>query len=258
MTTPVNLLPVQGVVLGIDVGMSTQRQSTAVCCLQWTETTISWHIARCIATDEARQATIDDLTAQHETLLAVAIDGPLGPHLQPITQYRQAERALTKGFQPLIGKPGAPHVPVGKQLNQHATACAQAVINTGKLAKAQHPQAIHPLAIVESFPSSFMGMLLEDPQALQGITRANRSDQFFKTLVANGAFTAVLQHCLPNQTLEHPIIINNHDDRTAFVCALAAVGLVANDYTAVGDAMGWILLPSATLIKPWARALLLG
>lgn len=47
--------------------------------------------------------------------------------------------------------------------------------------------------------------------------------------------------------------ITNHDDRAAFVCAITALGVVAGDFTAVGDKSdGWILLPRRAFVQNWA------
>jgi len=41
------------------------------------------------------------------------------------------------------------------------------------------------------------------------------------------------------------------------ICALTALSIAANDYTAVGDANGWIVLPPRDLIASWAWPLLI-
>ena len=50
-----------------------------------------------------------------------------------------------------------------------------------------------------------------------------------------------------------PTALTDHDERAAFVCALTALCVAANDYTAVGDHDGWIILPPYPLLQPWAR-----
>jgi hypothetical protein len=83
-----------------------------------------------------------------------------------IGRYRLAEQILTRGLRPLIGKPGQASAPVGQRLNQHANECARIVLDTGKLGKATHDHAIHELAVVEAFPTSFLGVLIEKPSEL--------------------------------------------------------------------------------------------
>jgi hypothetical protein len=62
-----------------------------------------------------------------------------------------------------------------------------------------------------------------------------------------------VQHCLPGRSLiRHPSEVTNHDDRAALVCALTALCVTVEDYTAVGDEDGWIILPPASLVQGWA------
>jgi hypothetical protein len=46
--------------------------------------------------------------------------------------------------------------------------------------------------------------------------------------------------------------VRNHDDRAALVCAITALAIAAGDFTAVGDADGWIALPPRSFVQPWA------
>jgi predicted RNase H-like nuclease len=48
--------------------------------------------------------------------------------------------------------------------------------------------------------------------------------------------------------------LTNHDDRAALICALTALSVAADDFTAVGDADGWIVLPPRPFVRSWARA----
>jgi len=45
--------------------------------------------------------------------------------------------------------------------------------------------------------------------------------------------------------------IRDHDDRAAFACALTALCVAAGQFTAVGDADGWIILPPRAMIPDW-------
>lgn len=242
-------LPASGAVLGIDVGCSPVRRSSAVCRLDWDATTVRWTIERFRATEAERVATIGRLADR--PLLAAAFDGPLRRGLDEIGAYRRAERLLTLGFQPRIGKPGASNSPVGRLLNTHANLCARAVLVTGVVAPATHAQAIDDRAIVEAFPSAWLGMLIAEPEVLAA-TRANRSDRFYRHLAQAGVLDAVLAHLLPGRSAPAFDATTDHDERAALICALTALGLAAGDYAAVGDAQGWIILPPPALIRPWA------
>jgi hypothetical protein len=189
-------------------------------------------------------------------LAAAAFDGPLRQGLDIIGRYRAAERMLTRRLQPFIGKPGQSSAPVGMLLNEHANACAQIVLDRCDLAPAEQDIRIHDKAVAEAFPSAFLGLLIDDPVALNA-RRGDRSDTFYLHLAASGGTARLLRHLLSNRSLRDPLTtVTNHDDRAALVCALTALCVAAGDYTAVGDEDGWIVLPPASLQPAWARALL--
>jgi hypothetical protein len=119
-----------------------------------------------------------------------------------------------------------------------------------------HDHAIHPLAIVEAFPSSFLGLLIEDPAGLRA-RRRDRSDSFYVHLAQSSGLPVLIRHLLPNRRLVMPFeTITHHDDRAAVVCSLTALCVAAHDYTVVGDQDGWIVQPPRSLIRPWAWAIL--
>ena len=65
-------VPSESSLLGVDAGRSTERKSSAVCCLAWDEHRADWHICRFRAHEEEREQTIR-WTAGDRPLLAVAI-----------------------------------------------------------------------------------------------------------------------------------------------------------------------------------------
>jgi hypothetical protein len=80
---------------------------------------------------------------------------------------------------------------------------------------------------------------------------------FFQHLTANGSLQLLLAHLLTERELALPLQdVTNHDDRAALVCALTALSVAAGDFTAVGDADGWIVLPPRRFLRSWARAAL--
>lgn len=250
------MLKAEGRVLGVDVGCSPSVKTSAVCRLEWTERTITWTIARFRAIEVERVAVITQVAGSSQAS-AAAFDGPLRRGLDIIGRYRSAERMLTRRLQPLIGKPGQSSSPVGKVLNQHANACAEAVMRHCDLAPADHDVRIHDRAIVEAFPSAFLGLMIEDPAALNA-RRGDRSDTFYQHLVQTGGLEGLLDHLLPGRALVASMAsITNHDDRAALTCALTALCVAAGRYTAVGDSEdGWIILPPLDLMPAWACALL--
>lgn len=247
--------PPDGSVLGIDIGCSPTRRSSAVCRLDWDGITVTWRIERFRAVEPERTEVIRKV-AGSVNLIAAAFDGPLRSGLDLIGRYRVAERMLTRRLQPLIGKPGQSSAPVGKLLNDNANLCARIVLESSGLGEASHTTQIHDKAIVEAFPSSFLGVMIEQPQAL-GARRGDRSDTFFQHLAGAGVFHKLVEHCLPGRSLAvHPSTVTNHDDRAALVCALTALCVASDDFVAVGDEDGWIVLPSLPFVQPWALELL--
>lgn len=243
------LIETIGSVIGIDVGCSPSRRSSAICRLDWTSSRVSWEITRFRASEPEREETICALVAGHR-IAAAAFDGSLRRGFDIIGRYRTAERMLTRRLRPLIGKPGQSSTPLGKTLNHHANACVRHVLDHADLADAQHAVAIDAKAVVEAFPSSFLGLMINDPAALAA-RRGDRSDIFFRHLAANGGLGAVIEHCLPGKRFAaDPGDIVNHDDRAAFVCALTALCIAVDHYSAVGDDIdGWIILPPPQFIQ---------
>ena len=160
---------------------------------------------------------------------------------------------LTRRLQPKIGKPGQASAPVGKRLNAAANLCVNVVLEKCQIATATHVTRIDQKAIVEAFPTAFMGVMLRDPRSLP-TSRNNRSDIFFQHLIATDALEYLITCLLPGRSLVDRLdAITNHDDRAALVCALTALSVAAGDYTAVGDSDGWIILPPHRFVRSWAR-----
>lgn len=247
-------LPPTGSVLGIDVGCSPTRRSSAACRLDWNEHSISWRVVRFRAIEPERTTAIADVIGDSDILCA-AFDGPLRGDLAVIGRYRTAERLLTRRFQPFIGKPGQASAPIGRLLNEHANACARAAMGQKRIGPATHRHAIHGSAIVEAFPSSFLGVLIAEPRQLNA-RRGDRSDTFYQHLSNSGGLQALLERLLPGRAPAPFELVANHDDRAAVVCALSALCVAAGDYTVVGDEDGWVVLPPRALIQDWAWELL--
>ncbi|MCJ8519720.1 hypothetical protein ABID21_002553 [Pseudorhizobium tarimense] len=182
--------------------------------------------------------------------MAAAFDGPIRRGFEIIGRYRRAERMLTRRLRPLIGKPGQSSAPVGKLLNLHANTCVGHVVRHADLCSSRHDLAIDEKALVEAFPSSFLGMMIADPERLAA-RRGDRSDTFYKHLATEGVLALLISHCLPGRQLASNLAaVVNHDDRAAFVCALTALCVAKGDFVAVGDDDGWIILPPKNFIAP--------
>ena len=244
-------LPPMSAVLGVDVGFSPTRRSSAVCRLSWDAHGVGWAIRRFRALPEDREDAILAVTGTGR-IEAAAFDGPLQTGFEIIGRYRLAERMLTRRLGRRIGKPGQANAPVGKSLNAAANDCVGVVLRGCDLAPAAHAVRIDDRAVVEAFPSAFLGVMLPDPTVLAAV-RADRSDVFYRHLAELGALYSLLAHLLPGRGLADPLLgVTNHDDRAALVCALTALCVAAGDYVAVGDGDGWIVLPSRKFIADWA------
>lgn len=244
-----------GAVIGIDVGCSPNRRSSAICRLEWSAESVSWQITRFRAAEPERAQAIERL-AGGGPVLAVAFDGPIRRGFEIIGRYRTAERMLTRRLRPLIGKPGQSSAPVGRLLNQHANECVRHVLAYAELSPAGHGVAIDEKALAEAFPSSFLGMMIENP-AQVAARRGDRSDIFYQHLTASGVLRALIAHCLPGRVLAQDLgSVINHDDRAALVCALTALCVASGDFVAVGDDDGWIILPPKRFIQSAQWALL--
>jgi hypothetical protein len=121
------------------------------------------------------------------------------------------------------------------------------------VAAASHVGAVHRLAVVEAFPSSFMGMMLDGPD-WPVVRRGDRSDVYFELLAGQGRLAEQMALLLPGRRASQAFgEVRNHDDRAGLICAMTALGVAADCYVAVGDAEGRIVLPPAALLAPWAR-----
>lgn len=207
------------------------------------------------ALEPERGNAIATVTAGRE-IVAAAFDGPIRRGFDAIDRYRTAERMLTRGLRPLIGKPGQSSSPVGRLLNKHANECVRHVVRHSKLHPARHGVPIDDMALVEAFPSSFLGMMIADPGRLAA-RRGDRSDTFYQHLSTAGVLSALLEHCLPGRQLTGSLSgVTNHDDRAALVCAISALCVAVGDFVAVGDEDGWIILPPRRFIQPAQWSLL--
>lgn len=244
-------LPASGSVLGIDVGWSLQAASSGICRLDWDGETIDWTVQHFTGHPEARMASLSAV-AGDKMLLAVGLDGPLRGDLAVIDRYRLAERVLSqRAIASRISQPGSSRSPVGRLLNHHTNQFASMLVDRGGVAEARHPHPVHRLALFEAFPTSFLGLMLDD---VEKGPRQQRSDRYYLALVENGTLARLLAHHLPGRRLGSALLaVRNHDERAALICAISALGVARQDYVCVGDADGWIILPPPSFIAAWAR-----
>ena len=242
-----SLLQMRGAVFGVDVGFSAKRRSTGLCLLTWDESSVDLHLRRTTADPVRRRTALQELLAWDSPPLTVALDGPLTNGLRRVRRYRVAEALLSHGVFQKRGKPGQTSSPVGLRLHEHATALAELILEEEAaggcvLASARHREPIHPLAIVEAFPSQFLAALV-DESGLPAIHR-DASDRYWDCCLAAGHLKRLIDAWLPGRVVPDLCVFTNHDDRAAIVCALTALAVAHGDAVAVGDAEdGDIILP---------------
>jgi hypothetical protein len=151
-----------GSVIGIDVGCSPTRRSSAICRLDWSVSTISWKIVRFRAVEPEREKAIAQV-ADGRRIVAAAFDGPIRRGFDVIGRYRTAERMLTRRLHSLVGKPGQSSAPVGRLLSHRANECVRYLVTHCVVQDARHGVPIDQRALVEAFPNSFLGMMIEEP-----------------------------------------------------------------------------------------------
>ena len=247
-----NLMNVPGSVLGIDVGWSQKRRSSAVCRLFWDDRQIDWKVERFRATPSERENAISRVAGQSE-LHAVAIDGPLRRGFDSIGHYRSAERLLGRGeLRKRIGKPGQSSSPNGEKLNEQANESAVLVKRCCRVHDVRHQVQIDDRAIAEAFPTTFLGVMIECPERLPN--RGSRSDRYFAHLAERQCLDRFVERLLDGRKWSNePCEVKNHDDRAALVCALTALSVAMGEFTAVGDDEdGWIILPPRWAFVGWA------
>jgi predicted nuclease with RNAse H fold len=238
------------VALGIDIGFSKTSASTGIC-------VISANHKQPIRT--AHVTTAQTLPAVRRLLAGerpttISIDGPLvsmkskgGALFQLVNHYRECEKNLSGGIFQKRCKPGPTNCPRGQGLHRQATMVAETM-------SVEHPTA----AIWESFPNAFLGVMMPDAVFRRKIRRGIKSDIFWQQGLRRGILGRLVDslydeqgHALPRRWRQ----IKNHDQRAAFICALAARAAELGMATHIGNGLdGRIVLPSGEFIQPWAKA----
>lgn len=258
-----------GLVLGVDVGWAAKKKTMGACALEWSTDMVS---VRSIRLGTKDLEGIERLSPE-KPIQAIAVDGPIRGRLDEIGIYRDAEMMLTRGFGARIGKPGQASSGNGKKLNAAANSVVSRILSTNRVSSAVHSARIHERAIVEAFPTSFLGVMLQDRAAP---AHGARSDAYFLHLLGpnSGSSPAptsdqllgLLHRILPGRRLSstHLGNVRDHEERAAVICALTALCVAARKYVAVGDRVnGYIVLPpraetGQSGLQPWAWKLLEG
>lgn len=238
-----HLLPQSGAVLGGDVGWSEKSRTSAACYLEFDLDGASVETRRFTAQRTDLEQSLCVLV-RHRPLLTAAFDGPFRRDLDQIGVYRRAEKVLTLRLAPHIGKPGQSNSGNGVKLNGAANAFVKAALRMGCIAEARYSAVVHPRAVAEAFPTSFLGVMLAEGFREP---RKARSDSYFERLTTDprgDRLAGLVTRLLPGRPLRNALrSFRNHDDRAAIVCAITALCVAVRRYAAVGDDNGYIILP---------------
>jgi hypothetical protein len=237
--------------LGIDVGFSTNRATTG--------------IARLAADGAVRVGHATTAWSQRRKLVGAepadvaAIDAPYTR--APPAEPRACERALTLGAFQRRCKPALSHVPgTGRALRAAGRATARQL---RRMAPARPLGAAFPRVdgsnVVEAFPNAFLGVCLPDAAwaVRPSLRRGQKFDWLYAAWLRLDLFRP-LTHAIGLPQLDGLLDACtrnvHHDERAALVCLLTAAGVKNGRYTAVGDsAGGHLFLPPWPCWAAWAR-----
>jgi hypothetical protein len=190
----------------------------------------------------------------------VAIDGPIIPKGQDVTQTRSVERLFAKGLFQTRCKPGMSHVRgTGIRLRQEAGKAADILASStsGSRITTAFPR-VREAAIVEAFPNAFLGVCLgEDVFARIPLLKRGKK---FEWLYNNWREHRLVER-LPGLTSNERAELGNrfhetrhHEQQAAIVCVLTALLVARSKFTAVGEKKGgWFFLPPWEYWQTWAK-----
>jgi len=221
-------------VLGIDIGFSRRRRSTALVVIVLGDRAVQLSAARCTSDPEDLSATIAALT-DNAPLAACAIDGPLRPGLRINANRRLCEQFFVLGAMGKRCRPGEVITPQGARLHEAATAAARLIAARVAPLSEPLPAGVLPLpqrALCEAFPSAFMALLLDDTALadLPTVPRGRKTDWLFRRLLSSAQLDRLLGLLLPRPAIARLSSalseLTDHDERAAALCAITALCLL--------------------------------
>jgi hypothetical protein len=241
--------------LGVDVGFSTRRATTAIALLNGNQL----HLARAGTAWESRAAQIpSDFRAS-----VIAIDGPLLPQGADNHLYRLCEALFIRSPFHNRCKPGLSHWGFGLQLRRaSAEACAQfSQLVASSLERNKNVRYGGPVA--EAFPNAFLAVLIPEVELLSAprLKRGRRFDWLYEQIAATGKLELMLSKNLhmPDELWLRLRVEKDHELRAALICLLTAALAAQGTATIVGESTGgWFWLPQWSLWQPWAKQGLAG
>lgn len=230
--------------LGIDVGYSTKKRTTALASYVFGKPID----VPCVTFDavQRREALNNGLCYN-----AIAIDGPLLPQGW-MPSPRTCETLLSKGVLGQRCRAAASHHGGGVKLRK----AAQTIAEERAWSSAPHAP------VVEAFPNAFLGVMLPEKCFGARIARGTRSDVYYRFALDEGCIERLLNYLgwIDGQFMSDirawssPITRKAHDVRAAIACVLTAGCVLAGESTPLGDQSGgFIHLPPRALWADWAR-----
>ena len=239
-----SVLPKSGRVLGIDVGYSETKHTTAFCCLSWTQDRIDLSESSATAANTSREQALGAVRGQDKSpFLSLAVDGPLRPNLQVLYTYRTVECLLSRGCFQKRGKPGPTNGGSGPELHKHATRLAQMVLRECEVETTKMPFSASNSGVYEAFPNLFLGVLCEERDYPIRPSRGRYWTDCLFPLVAS-RLDKLIRALLPQRNFESVAKTNGHEPIAALVCAITALAAADGQCVAVGAPTdGYIVLP---------------
>ncbi len=264
LLAPRSRVPSRGSVCGIDVGYSEASETTGFCILGWDQESVTWHCNTARTDEDHRRQRLGELTPINRGVNAVAVDGPLVPGLALYDDYRSCEAILTQGVMQKRGKPGPTNGGSGPRLHAEATRLAHFALSELEVQESSHRSPIHARAVVEAFPNLLLGALCDENDYPEQPDNARRWTDALYPRVQN-RLECLLASLLPERRAQGQWNLTGHEDIASFACAITALCVTANLFTAVGsDDDGWIVLPprhflgsgwESTLVSCWGATL---
>ncbi len=239
-----HVLPQSGRVLGVDVGYSETKRTTAFCCLSWTQDRIDCSESSATAANTSREQALLAVGGQDKSqFLSIAIDGPLRPHLRVLDAYRTAECLLSRGAFQKRGKPGQTNAGSGPELHKHATLLAEMVLRDSKVGPAKMPFSASSFGVYEAFPNLFLGVLCDERNYPVRPSKGRYWTDCLFPLVAS-RLDKLIGTLLPQRRFTSVASTDGHEPIAALACAVTALAAAAGQCVAVGASTdGYIVLP---------------
>ena len=237
--------------LGVDLGFSTTRASTAMAFLDGDH----FGVGRAGTTWESRKAQIP--CEFRPTVIAV--DGPILPEGADERDRRLCETVFIHAPFQNRCKPGLSHWGLGLELRR-ASAEAYAQFSPVLISSSSESRkaVCRGGPIAEAFPNAFLGVLTPEVELLSApkLKRGRRFDWLYEQMATTGRLESVLSQSLdmPNDFWSCLRTDKDHERRAALICLLTAALAAQGTAAIIGESKGgWFWLPPWSLWQPWAR-----